>query len=92
LNTQILNKNVFEEKNLEANSITARAFKPIDQILKIITTNFNNYQNLILFLGKNGKQKFLEASKVWDFEYKERMSVTNSDSLIVSIKNIKKKN
>ena len=92
LNTQILNKNVFEEKNLEANSITARAFKPIDKIFKIMTTNFKNYQNLILFLGKNGKQNFLEASKVWDFEYKERMSVTSSDSLIVSIKNIKKKN
>ena len=92
LNTQILNKNVFEEKNLEANSITARAFKPIDKIFKIVTTNFKNYQNLILFLGKNGKQNFLEASKVWDFEYKERMSVTSSDSLIVNIKNIKKKN
>jgi hypothetical protein len=57
-----------------------------------MTTNFKNYQNLILFLGKKGKQNFLEASKVWDFEYKERMSVTSSDSLIVSIKNIKKKN
>ena len=45
LNTQILNKNVFEEKNLEANSITARAFKPIDKIFKIMTTNFKNYQN-----------------------------------------------
>ena len=56
-----------------------------------MTTNFKNYQNLILFLGKKGKQNFLEASKVWDFEYKERMSVTRSDSLIVSIKNIKKK-
>ena len=42
-------------------------------------------------MGKNGKQNFFEASKVWDFEYKERMSVTSSDSLIVSIKNIKKK-
>ena len=91
LNTQILTKNIFEEKNLEANSVTARAFKPIDQILKIMTNNFKNYQNLILFLGKNGKQNFLEASKAWDFEYKEHMSVTSNDSLIVSVKNIRKK-
>ena len=56
-----------------------------------MTTNFKNYQNLILFLGKNGKQNFLEAFKVWDFEHKESMSVTSSDSLILIIKNIKKK-
>ena len=92
LNTKILTKNIFEEKSLEADTITVRAFKPLNQIFNIMTTKFKNYKNLILFLGKTGKQNLLDASKVWDFEYKERMSVTSSDSLIVSIKNIKKKN
>ena len=91
LNTQILNKNVFEEKNLEANSITARAFKPIDKIFKIVTTNFKNYQNLILFLGKNGKQILKDAFKQWDFEYKEKRSLTSEQSFLINIKNIKKK-
>ena len=92
LNTEILTKNIFEEKNLEADTVTVRAFKPLNQILNIMTTKFKNYKNLILFLGKTGKQNLLDASKVWDFEYKERMSVTDSDSLIVNIKNIIKKN
>ena len=92
LNTKILTKNIFEEKSLEADTITVRAFKPLNQIFNIMTTKFKNYKNLILFLGKTGKQNLLDASKVWDFEYKERMSVTDSDSLIVNIKNLKKKN
>ena len=53
--------------------------------------NFKNYENLIFFLGKNGKQTLLDASKVWEFEYKERKSVTSDDSLILNIKKIRKK-
>ncbi len=91
LNANVLQKNISEQKNLHANIIVARAFKPIQSILEIVTKNFENFQNLIVFLGKNGKQTLLDASKVWDFEYKQRMSVTSNDSLIINIKNIKKK-
>ena len=53
--------------------------------------NFIKYNNLILFLGKKWKQCVLDASKVWDIEYKEHKSITSNDSLILNIKNIKKK-
>jgi len=91
LNALVLEKNVFEQKNLEVDTIVARAFKPIQSIFEIVTENFKNFENLILFLGKNGKQTLLEASKVWEFEYKERKSVTSNDSLILNIKKIRKK-
>ena len=91
LNALVFEKNVFEQKNLEAGTIVARAFKPIQSIFKIVTKNFKNFKNLILFLGKNGKQTLLDASKVWEFEYKERKSVTSDDSLIINIKKIRKK-
>ena len=91
LNANVLQKNVNDQKNLHANTIVARAFKPIQSIFEIVTKNFQNFQNLIVFLGKSGKQTLLDASKVWDFEYKQRMSVTSNDSLIINIKNIKKK-
>ena len=91
LNANVLQKNINDQKNLHANTIVARAFKPIQSIFEIVTKNFQNFQNLIVFVGKNGKQTFLDASKVWDFEYKKRMSVTSNDSLIINIKNIKKK-
>ena len=90
LNALVLEKNVFEQKNLEAGTIVARAFKPIQSIFEIVTKNFKNFKNIILFLGKNGKQTLLDASKVWEFEYKERKSVTSDDSLILNIKKIRK--
>ena len=91
LNALVFEKNVFEQKNLEAGTIVARAFKPIQSIFKIVTENFQNFKNLILFLGKNRRQTLLDASKVWEFEYKERKSVTSDDSLILNIKKIRKK-
>ena len=91
LNVLVLEKNILEQKNLKVDTIVARAFKPIQSIFKIVTENFQNFKNLILFLGKNGKQTLLDASKVWEFEYKERKSVTSDDSLILNIKKIKKK-
>ena len=91
LNVLVLEKNIFEQKNLEVGTIVARAFKPIQSIFRIITENFNNYKNLILFLGENRKQTLLDASKVWEFEYKERKSITSNDSLILNIKKIRKK-
>ena len=91
LNALVLEKNIFEQRNLEVGTIVARAFKPIQSIFRIITENFNNYKNLILFLGKNQKQTLLDASKVWEFEYKEQKSVTSDDSLILNIKKVRKK-
>ena len=91
LDALVLEKNVLEQKNLEVGTIVARAFKPIQSIFEIVTKNFKNFKNIILFLGKNGKRTLLDASKVWEFEYKERKSVTSDDSLILNIKKIRKK-
>jgi len=91
LDALVLEKNILEQKNLEVGTIVARAFKPIQSIFKIVTKNFKNFKSLILFLGKNGKQTLLDASKVWEFEYKERKSITSDDSFIINIKKIRKK-
>ncbi len=90
LNVLVIEKHILEQKNLKADTIVARAFKPIQSVFKIATENFENFENLILFLGKNGKQTLLDAFKVWEFEYKERKSVTSDDSLILNIKKIRK--
>ena len=53
--------------------------------------NFKKYSNLIVFMGKNGKQMLKEAFMRWEFEYKERKSLTSEDSFLLNIKKIKKK-
>jgi len=92
LDTQIIQKDIFESIDLKSGTIMARAFKPLPVVLDLVHNNFNSYNNLIIFMGKNGKQIIKEAFKVWDFEYKEKKSLTNEDSFLINIKNIKKKN
>ena len=92
LETEIIQKDVFKIKELESGTIMARAFKPMPIVLDLVYKNFNKYKNLILFMGKSGKKTLTETLKHWDFEYKEKRSLTNKDSFLLSIKNIKKKN
>ena len=91
LDVQILQKDIFKEENLISGSIVARAFKPLPLILELVEKNFKNYTNLIVFMGKNGKQLIEEAFKNCEFEYKEKRSLTSNDSFLINIKNIKKK-
>ena len=84
-------KTYLKKKNLVSGSILARAFKPLPIILDLVEKNFEKYTNLIVFMGKNGKQLLEEAFKEWEFEYKERKSLTSNDSFLLNIKNIKKK-
>ena len=91
LNTEVIEGDVFGIKNLKSETVIGRAFKPLPVVLELMSKNFTNCKNLILFMGKNGKQTLNEAFKVWKFEYKEKMSLTSDDSFLVNIKNIKKK-
>ena len=91
LDTEIFEEDIFKKKNLVSGSIVTRAFKPLPVILGLVEKNFKKYTNLIVFMGKNGKQLLEEAFKEWEFEYKESKSLTSNDSFLLNIKNIKKK-
>ena len=90
LNTIIFQKNIFDEKNLISDVIVTRAFKPLPVILSLVNENFKKFKNIILYLGKNGKQSLLETLSNWQFEYKEKKSLTSEDSFLVKIYNLKK--
>tara|TARA_B100000787_G_C16181679_1_gene292212 strand:+ start:33 stop:680 length:648 start_codon:yes stop_codon:yes gene_type:complete len=91
LDTEIVQKDVFQMTKLNSGTIMARAFKPMPIILELVYTNFSNYKNLVLFMGENGKQTLRDALMDWDFEYTEKKSITNKESFLLNIKNIKKK-
>ena len=92
LNVKIFNENIFEDKKkIVDDLIIARAFKPLQIILELIHKKAENWKKIFIFLGKSGKQELLQASKSWDIEYKQRMSITSSDSLIIEISELKKK-
>ena len=92
LKVQVLHLNVLEySTRLEADLIIARAFKPLKIILQILDKNTENWKKVFLFLGKTGQDELLQASKSWDIKYKQRMSVTSSDSVVIEINKLKKK-
>ena len=91
LDTEVIQKDIFEEKNLNTGTIMARAFKPLPIVLDLINKSFKSYKNLILFMGKNGKKTLEETLKDWDFDFEKKKSVTSEDSFLINIKNIKKK-
>ena len=90
LDTEIIQKDIFETNELNSGTIMARAFKPLPVILDLVNKNFSTYKNLILFMGKNGKQVLNDTLKNWNFDYKEKKSLTSKDSFLLNIKNIKK--
>ena len=49
------------------------------------------FNSIILFLGRSGKEHLLKCRGIWNFEYKEKKSLTNPDSKIIKIYNLKKK-
>ncbi len=92
LNSEIHRKNIFDERNLNTDVIISRAFKPLPIIFQIAQNNFKNFKYIILFLGKSGKKILDDALKSWKFDYEEKKSLTNHESMIVKISNLRKKN
>ena len=92
LNTEINQKNIFAQENLQTDIIISRAFKPLPIIFEIAFKNFKKFKYIILFLGKSGKEILKEASKKWKFDYEEKKSLTSDESLVVKISNLQKKN
>jgi len=90
LNVEVVQKDIFQEKNLSSDIIVARAFKPLPVIFNLVHNNFRFFREVILFLGKNGNETLDKTLREWKFEYEEKKSITNSDSKIIKIKNLKK--
>ena len=92
LDVEVFNQNILEEpKKLSEQVFVTRAFKPLKIILQLMHNKAENLKKIFVFLGKTGKNELLQASKIWDIEYKQRMSVTCSDSIVIEINSIKKK-
>ena len=92
LNAIAINENIEDEKfHFIDDTFVARAFKPLPKIFELMHNKAKNLKKIIIFLGKNGQDSLLEASKNWDIKYKQRMSVTSSDSFIIEVNKLIKK-
>ena len=92
LNVEVINQNILEEPIKFFDDVfTARAFKPLKIILQLIHNKAKNWKKIFIFLGKTGQNELLQASKIWDIQYKQRVSVTSNDSIVIEINRLNKK-
>ena len=92
LNVEVIDENIYQHsKKLFEDVFIARAFKPLKIIFELIHNKGENWKKIFIFLGKTGKSELLQASKFWDIEYKQRISITNSDSIIIEVNKLRKK-
>ena len=92
LKTEIMQKNIFEEKKIETGTIMSRAFKPMPIILDLVNENFSSFSNIIFFMGQSGRDVLKNTLKDWELEYSEKKSLTSEDSFLINVKKIKRKN
>ena len=86
----MLKENIFAHTDDDKAIITSRAFKPLPVVLELLSANFKNFKNLIIFMGKTGNQILTETLKKWKLDYEIKKSITSNDSFILNIKGIKK--
>ena len=92
LNVEVITQNILKVPIIFHDEVfVARAFKPLKIIFELIHNKAENWKKFFIFLGKTGKQELLQASKIWDIEYKQRVSVTSNDSTVIEINRLKKK-
>ena len=91
LNVEVFHKDIFNERNLSSDIIVARAFKPLPVILKLLKNNFKFFNEVILFLGKSGREIIEEVSTEWKIKYEMKKSITSKESIILKIKGLEKK-
>jgi len=92
LDVEVVNQNILQDsKKLSADVFVSRAFKPLKIILQLIHNKAESWKKVFIFLGKTGKDELLQASKSWDIEYKQRVSITSDDSTVIEINRLIKK-
>ena len=90
LDTEVLKVNIFDHTDNDKAIITSRAFQPLPVVLELLNTNFKNFRNLIIFMGKTGNEILTETLKKWKLDYETKKSITSNDSFILNIKGVEK--
>ena len=90
LDTEIICQDIKNIKKINCDFAIARAFKPLPEIFEIIHSKINFSAKLVLFLGAKQSVLLDETSKKWNMEYKQRKSITSSDSLIIEVNKLER--
>ena len=68
-----------------ADILTARALKPLKEILNLINKSINVKKKILLLKGAKIFEEIEEAKRIWDLEYNLYPSITSDNSFILEI-------
>ena len=91
LNTQVLNKRIESLINCKFDVVTARAVTALTDLLAYAFPLMRQNAVCIFPKGKTFEQEIKQAEQKWSFDYKIVPSLTSEESVILVIKNLKKK-
>jgi 16S rRNA (guanine527-N7)-methyltransferase len=80
-----IKQNIYDD-TISADTIVSRAFKKLDEIIKISRETVKKPHKLIILKGKNAQAEINNVSLNENYSYKMKNSITNSDSKIVIFK------
>ena len=83
LNIEIF-KNIYDE-DINADVIVMRAFKKLDQIIRISRETLKKPHKIIILKGKNAQSEINNVSLDSNYSYKMENSITDADSKIIVI-------
>ena len=80
-----IENNVYEKEKILADVIVCRAFKKLEEILKISREIIKKPHKLIILKGKNAQSEINNVSLGSNYSYKIEKSITDHDSKIIIV-------
>lgn len=89
INVEIVNKRIEKTEYCLYDVVTARALASLDLLFKYSAPFLKENSKLIFLKGQSYKEEIAEAKKNWVFDCEEQKSITNPESVILTITNLK---
>jgi 16S rRNA (guanine527-N7)-methyltransferase len=87
-NVTVVGKRLERVDTFQAETISARAFAPLDKLLRLSTRFASNKTRWILPKGKKALEELASVRAMWHGDFRLEPSVTDPDSLIVIAENV----
>ena len=91
LNIEVINDRIENLKIKKADVITSRALASLEKLFEYSLSFSKKDTQLIFPKGASWQTELETAQKKWSFDYKNYPSITNQESVILVIKNLRRK-
>lgn len=92
LNTKIVNERIEQADAIEAEVVLARALAPLEKLLDYVNRHMRVGGIAIIPKGRRYEEEVAMAQRTWSFNLKQHNSLVDSESRILELSNLKRRN